>query len=114
MTSRSSSVNRPHFSLTRPLNCFQFPSIRFQSIMPSLILSRVVNISEKRLFPAKQGKPGDLTAACALVTPAQAPGHTVRLMAPKRQKNEAADVICEAVGRPTMRFVATKTLWLND
>jgi hypothetical protein len=25
-------VSRPHFSLARPLNCFQFPSIRFQSI----------------------------------------------------------------------------------
>jgi transposase len=41
-------------------------------------------------------------------------GHTVRLIAPiyvkpfvKRQKNDAADaeVICEAVQRPTMRFV---------
>jgi transposase len=45
-------------------------------------------------------------------------GHTVRLMPPayvkpyvKRQKNDAADAeaICEAVTRPTMRFVATKT-----
>jgi transposase len=45
-------------------------------------------------------------------------GHTVRLMPPayvkpyiKRQKNDAADAeaICEAVMRPTMRFVATKT-----
>jgi transposase len=45
-------------------------------------------------------------------------GHTVRLMPPayvkpyvKRQKNDAADAeaICEAVRRPTMRFVATKT-----
>ena len=48
----------------------------------------------------------------------QALGHTVRLMPPayvkpylKRQKNDAADAeaICEAVTRPTMRFVATKT-----
>jgi transposase len=48
----------------------------------------------------------------------QALGHTVRLMPPayvkpyvKRQKNDAADAeaICEAVQRPTMRFVATKT-----
>ena len=48
----------------------------------------------------------------------QAIGHTVRLMPPayvkpyvKRQKNDAADAeaICEAVTRPTMRFVATKT-----
>ena len=46
-------------------------------------------------------------------------GHTVRLMAPayvkpyvKRQKNDATDAeaICEAVRRPTMRFVETKTL----
>jgi transposase len=48
----------------------------------------------------------------------QALGHTVRLMPPvyvkpylKRQKNDAADAeaICEAVMRPSMRFVATKT-----
>ena len=48
----------------------------------------------------------------------QALGHIVRLMPPayvkpyvKRQKNDAADAeaICEAVTRPTMRFVATKT-----
>src|SRR5271155_2783945 len=45
-------------------------------------------------------------------------GHTVRLMPPayvkpyvKRQKNDATDAeaICEAVRRPTMRFVVTKT-----
>jgi len=48
----------------------------------------------------------------------QALGHTVRLMPPayvkpyiKRQKNDAADAeaICEAVTRPNMRFVETKT-----
>jgi transposase len=48
----------------------------------------------------------------------QALGHTVRLMPPayvkpylKRQKNDAADAeaICEAVMRPSMRFVETKT-----
>jgi transposase len=48
----------------------------------------------------------------------QALGHTVRLMPPayvkpyvKRHKNDATDaeVICEAVTRPNMRFVATKT-----
>jgi len=48
----------------------------------------------------------------------QSLGHTVRLMPPayvkpyvKRQKNDAADAeaICEAVTRPNMRFVATKT-----
>ena len=48
----------------------------------------------------------------------QALGHAVRLMPPayvkpyvKRQKNDAADAeaICEAVQRPTMRFVPTKT-----
>jgi transposase len=46
-------------------------------------------------------------------------GHTVRLMPPayvkpyvKRHKNDAADAeaICEAVTRPNMRFVATKTI----
>jgi transposase len=45
-------------------------------------------------------------------------GHTVRLMAPqyvkpyvKRQKNDRTDAeaICEAVARPSMRFVAVKT-----
>src|SRR6266478_9052159 len=50
----------------------------------------------------------------------QALGHTVRLMPPayvkpyvKRQKNDAADAeaICEAVTRPNMRFVPTKTRW---
>src|SRR5437588_4834999 len=48
----------------------------------------------------------------------QALGHTVRLMPPayvkpyvKRHKNDAADAeaICEAVSRPNMRFVETKT-----
>jgi transposase len=48
----------------------------------------------------------------------QALGHTVRLMPPayvkpyvKRQKNDAADAeaICEAVQRPSMRFVPVKT-----
>jgi transposase len=48
----------------------------------------------------------------------QALGHTVRLMPPsyvkayvKRSKNDANDAaaICEAVTRPSMRFVATKT-----
>jgi transposase len=49
----------------------------------------------------------------------QALGHTVRLMPPayvkpyvKRQKNDATDAeaICEAVTRPNMRFVPTKSL----
>ena len=49
----------------------------------------------------------------------QALGHTVRLMPPayvkpyvKRQKNDTTDAeaICEAVGRPNMRFVPTKTV----
>src|ERR1051326_1755287 len=49
----------------------------------------------------------------------QAIGHTVRLMPPayvkpyvKRQKNDATDAeaICEAVTRPNMRFVPTKTV----
>ena len=49
----------------------------------------------------------------------QALGHTVRLRPPayvkpyvKRHKNDATDAeaICEAVTRPNMRFVATKTL----
>jgi transposase len=49
----------------------------------------------------------------------QALGHTVRLMAPgyvkpyvKRQKNDMTDAeaICEAVTRPNMRFVPTKTI----
>lgn len=51
----------------------------------------------------------------------QAHGHTVRLIAPKlvtpfrmsgkRGKNDAADAaaVCEAVGRPNMRFVPAKT-----
>src|SRR5499425_1221648 len=49
----------------------------------------------------------------------QALGHTVRLMPPgyvkpyvKRQKNDSTDAeaICEAVTRPNMRFVPTKTV----
>ena len=49
----------------------------------------------------------------------QALGHTVRLMPPayvkpyvKRQKNDTmdAEAICEAVTRPNMRFVPTKTI----
>lgn len=49
----------------------------------------------------------------------QALGHTVQLMPPpyvkphvKRQKNDSTDAeaICEAVTRPNMRFVASKTI----
>ena len=49
----------------------------------------------------------------------QAMGHTVKLMAPqfvkpyvKTNKNDAADAeaICEAVGRPSMRFVPIKNI----
>ena len=49
----------------------------------------------------------------------QSMGHTVRLMAPqyvkpyvKTNKNDAADAeaICEAVARPTMRFVPIKNV----
>src|SRR5271169_4152208 len=35
MTLISSSVSLPHFSLTLPLICFQFPSTRFQSMWHS-------------------------------------------------------------------------------
>lgn len=50
-------------------------------------------------------------------------GHTVKLMAPqfvkpyvKSNKNDAndAEAICEAVARPTMRFVAVKTVAQQD
>lgn len=50
-------------------------------------------------------------------------GHTVRLMAPqfvkpyvKSNKNDAnaAEAICEAVNRPTMRFVPTKCVAQQD
>jgi len=50
-------------------------------------------------------------------------GHTVKLMAPqfvkpyvKSNKNDAndAEAICEAVARPTMRFVAVKTIAQQD
>jgi transposase len=50
-------------------------------------------------------------------------GHTVKLMAPqfvkpyvKSNKNDAndAEAICEAVGRPTMRFVSVKTIAQQD
>ena len=50
-------------------------------------------------------------------------GHTVKLMAPqfvkpyvKTNKNDAndAEAICEAVARPTMRFVAIKTIAQQD
>ena len=50
-------------------------------------------------------------------------GHTVKLMAPqfvkpyvKSNKNDAndAEAICEAVARPTMRFVAIKTIEQQD
>lgn len=50
-------------------------------------------------------------------------GHTVKLMAPqfvkpyvKSNKNDAndAEAICEAVARPTMRFVAIKTIAQQD
>jgi transposase len=50
-------------------------------------------------------------------------GHTVKLIAPqfvkpyvKSNKNDAndAEAICEAVGRPTMRFVSVKTIAQQD
>ncbi len=50
-------------------------------------------------------------------------GHTVKLIAPqfvkpyvKSNKNDAndAEAICEAVGRPTMRFVSVKTIVQQD
>ncbi|MDE1863716.1 MAG: IS110 family transposase [Thaumarchaeota archaeon] len=50
-------------------------------------------------------------------------GHTVKLMAPqfvkpyvKSNKNDAndAEAICEAVGRPKMRFVSVKTIAQQD
>lgn len=53
----------------------------------------------------------------------QKQGHTVKLMAPqfvkpyvKGNKNDAndAEAICEAVGRPNMRFVAVKTIAQQD
>src|SRR5215467_4532292 len=59
-----------------------------------------------------------LCVIALLVAGLQALGHTVRLMPPayvkpyvKRHKNDAADAeaICEAVTRPNMRFVPTKT-----
>src|SRR5512132_1690740 len=54
----------------------------------------------------------------SLEPPASGLGHTVRLLPPsfvkaylKRSKNNANDAaaICEAVTRPSMRFVATKS-----
>src|SRR3990172_11358851 len=54
---------------------------------------------------------------------AQKLGHTVRVMSAqyvkpyvKSQKNDAADAeaICEAVGRPHMRFVPVKTVEQQD
>jgi uncharacterized protein YjbJ (UPF0337 family) len=30
--------SRPHFSLALPLNCFQFPSMRFQSMCSSMLI----------------------------------------------------------------------------
>lgn len=53
----------------------------------------------------------------------QKQGHTVKLIAPqfvkpyvKSNKNDAndAEAICEAVGRPTMRFVTIKTVAQHD
>src|SRR5438132_12612829 len=50
-------------------------------------------------------------------------GHTVKLISPqfvkpdvKSNKNDAADAeaICEAVGRPNMRFVAVKAIESQD
>jgi transposase len=77
-----------------------------------------------RLLPFFQKLPACLVGieACASshhwARELQALDHTVRLMPPayvkpyvKRQKNDAADaeVICEAVQRPSMRFVPVKT-----
>src|SRR5579864_1802108 len=47
MRSRSSSVNAPHFALTFPLTCFQFPSMRFQSISSS-VSSAPTGASQKK------------------------------------------------------------------
>src|SRR5690348_11466867 len=43
MTARSSSVSLPHFSLTLPPNCFQLPSMRFQSRL-TLVVPRAQRI----------------------------------------------------------------------
>ena len=74
------------------------------------------------ILPEAAAVPGRYRGACASShhwsRELQTLGHTVRLMPPayvkpyvKRHKNDAVDAeaICEAVTRPNMRFVATKT-----
>src|SRR5262244_3370914 len=88
MTSRSSSVSRPHFSLAWPLNCFQFPSTRFQSMTHSfLLVSFCFDLIAAAELPAASAsyasarvrKPaairatlvtGELAVAACLITPA--------------------------------------------
>jgi hypothetical protein len=50
------AVSRPHFSLARPLNCFQFPSIRFQSMMRSFFRNYR---SASQKVPARTLPPGE-------------------------------------------------------
>src|SRR5512139_97760 len=61
MTSRSSSVRLPHFSLILPFICFQFPSTRFQSIryLLYLLLS----------FDGNNSPVPHIGTACGVITP---------------------------------------------
>ena len=69
-------------------------------------------------LPADADRPGSLRCGASLGARADALGHEVVLLPPqfvkpyvKRGKNDAADAeaICEAMSRPTMRFVPVKT-----
>ena len=43
-------MSSPHFSFTLPLNCFQLPSKRFQSMAVSPCYSRIANATEDAKF----------------------------------------------------------------
>src|SRR5215475_2448272 len=58
MTLISSSVSLPHRSFTLPLNCFQLPSTRFQSIAVTPFSWMTVNGWDKRMFRARQSARG--------------------------------------------------------
>src|SRR5689334_4489828 len=51
MTSRSSSVSLPHFSLTLPFTCFQLPSTLFQSMRPHSFDGQQVQLHQRRIVP---------------------------------------------------------------
>ena len=86
---------------------------------PSMRFVPIKNVEQQGVLALHRVRQGFVKARTAQANQIRGMGHTVRLMAPqfvkpyvKSNKNDAADAeaICEAVTRPTMRFVAAKSV----